>query len=415
MTHLAQDLDHAPLGASAAGAASPFAMMTPPRRYTVRMVVFLAVVAVVAAVLHEHAAHFFLRNPPLNTLILSVLAIGIGLSFRTVSSLAPEVAWIERCRRADGRPLADRADGRPLARSAAPPVLGPLAILLAETGGRPRLTASALRSALDSVDNRLDARRDTSRYLIALLIFLGLLGTFWGLLLTATSVGETIRGLNVEGSDPAQMFATLRAGLEAPLAGMGTAFSTSLFGLASSLVLGFLDLQASQAQNRFANELESWLSDPTSLAGGAPREHAGAPLPSYVTALLQQTAEGLERLERRMVRTADDDERLHETLRGLGERVAALTDALQARREPAASTIGTDHDIHAALKQIGSALEGQAGALDQAMRAHVKSLELGVARLVDDAGRGRERAVDEIRNEIRLLARTISALADRER
>ena len=106
---------------------------------------------------------------------------------------------------------------------------------------------------------------------------------------------------------------------------------------------------------------------------------------------------------------------MHETLRGLGERVAALTDALQARREPAASTIGTDHDTHAALKQIGSALEGQAGALDQAMRAHVKSLELGVARLVDDAGRGRDRAVDEIRTEIRLLARTISALADRER
>ena len=406
MTYLEQDLDHARLGTSVAEAAATFAMLTSPRRYIVRMVVFLALVAVVAAVLHEHAAHFFLRNPPLNTLILSVLVIGIGLSFRTVSSLAPEVAWIEQCL---------RAHGRPLAAGAPPPVLGPLATLLAAAGGRPRLTASALRSALDSVDNRLDARRDTSRYLIALLIFLGLLGTFWGLLLTATSVGETIRGLNVEGSDPAQMFATLRAGLEAPLAGMGTAFSTSLFGLASSLVLGFLDLQASQAQNRFANELESWLSDPTSLAGGAPREHAGAPLPSYVTALLQQTAEGLERLERRMVRTVDDGERLHETLRGLGERVAALTDALQARRERAASTIGTDHDTHAALKQIGSALEGHAGALDQAMRAHVKSLELGVARLVDDAGRGRDRAVDEIRTEIRLLARTISALADRER
>ncbi len=261
------------------------------------MIVFLAVVAAVALVLHELAARFFLRNPPLNTLILSVLVVGIVLSFRTVLSLTPEVAWLERRRAGDRTP------------ATASPLLGPLAAVLDDPASRSRLTTTTLRSILDGIDNRLDERRDTSRYLIGLLVFLGLLGTFWGLLLTANSVGETIRGLNVEGSDPAQMFATLRAGLEAPLAGMGTAFSTSLFGLASSLVLGFLDLQASQAQNRFANELETWATDATRGAGALPHD-GGAAVPSYVTALLQQAAENLDKLEHRMRRGLDESERL---------------------------------------------------------------------------------------------------------
>ena len=155
-------------------------------------------------------------------------------------------------------------------------LLGPLAALLKDSGGRLHLTANGVRNLLDGIDARLDERRDTSRYLIALLIFLGLLGTFWGLLMTAGSVGETIRGLNVANTEPAQMFETLRAGLEAPLSGMGTAFSTSLFGLASSLVLGFLDLQASQAQNRFANDLEAWLSAHAQLDGGIGSAEGGA-------------------------------------------------------------------------------------------------------------------------------------------
>ncbi|MEO6027538.1 MAG: flagellar motor protein MotA [Candidatus Binatia bacterium] len=337
------------------------------------MAAFLAVVAIVAVLLHEQAAHFFMRNPPLNTLILAVLGLGVALSFRTVLILEPEVAWIEIRRR----------DGRAITPEARATLLHPLRLLLDAPPGRASLTMTTLRNVLDGIDSRLDERRDTSRYLIALLIFLGLLGTFWGLLLTANSVGETIRGLNVEGSDPAQMFGTLRAGLEAPLAGMGTAFSTSLFGLASSLVLGFLDLQASQAQNRFANELEVWLAESPQL--GADLGHdGGAAAPAYLTALLQQAAENFDKLERRMTRAADEGDRLQATLRELGERFGELTAALRARGEP------TDG-------------------------AHLRSFEVAVARLTDEASRGRERAVDEIRDEIRLLARTLSAIADRER
>ena len=379
-------------------------MMTRPTRYAVRMAVFLAAVAIIAVALHEHAERFFQRNPPLNALILAVLGLGIWLSFRAVLSLDPAVAWIERYSTGDAA----------LFHETGPPLLGPLAIVLKDATGRLTLTAVGMRSVLDSIDSRLDERRDTSRYLIALLIFLGLLGTFWGLLLTANSVGETIRGLNVTGTDPAQMFETLRAGLEAPLSGMGTAFSTSLFGLASSLVLGFLDLQASQAQNRFANDLETWLSGLAQPASDSVR-HESEPAPSYVTALLQQTAEGLDRLERRMVRTVDDDASLQTTLRTIGDGLTNLTEELRTGNRLTDRVGETQGDAKAELTRIARLLEQQVGALDEVVRAQVKTLELSVGRLIEDGARGRERAVTEIRDEIRLLARTLSVIADRER
>ena len=369
------DFTRAPLGAPGVPQEAPLPVMTRPTRYALRMAVFLVAIAIIAVALHEHAERFFQRNPPLNTLILSVLVLGIVLSFRAVLSLDPAVAWIERYRTGDAE----------LFREAGPPLLAPLVIVLKDAKGRLTLRAAGMRSVLDGIDSRLDERRDTSRYLIALLIFLGLLGTFWGLLLTANSVGETIRGLNVTGTDPAQMFETLRAGLEAPLSGMGTAFSTSLFGLASSLVLGFLDLQASQAQNRFANELETWLTGLPQLESGIEQdEHK--PAPSYVTAL-----------------------------RTIGDRLTSLTDELRTSNRLTDRAADARLEAGALLARIASGLERQAGDLDEVTRTHVKSLDLVVGRLIEDAARGRDQAVAEIRDEIRLLARTLSVIADRER
>jgi hypothetical protein len=378
--------------------------MTRAAVYRQRMIAFLAVVAVVVGILHAQALPFFLRNPPLNTLILSLLAVGIALSFRAVASLEREIEWIDRYRRDDPR----------LALGEEPPLLGPLAVLLEEPGRRSTLTSSSLRSVLDGVEARLDEQRETSRYLIGLLIFLGLLGTFWGLLMTANSVGETIRGLNVGGTDPAQMFETLRKGLEAPLSGMGTAFSTSLFGLASSLVLGFLDLQASRAQSRFANDLETWL---TRLAPAEPEigVERAAPAPSYVTALLQQTAENLGDLERRVVRLSDDNSSLQAALRALGDRLSALTDELRTRNSQLDPSPGVQLETRVALERIATVLERQGAGLDEATRAHLKTLAGGIGRLIEDGAKERDRAVTEIRNEIRLLARTLSVIADRER
>ena len=378
--------------------------VTRPLRYAVRMVVFLAVVGVVAALLHEHAERFFMRNPMLNSLILSVLAVGIGLSIRAVLSLDPEVSWIRRFRPDD-----------PGASIAAPPaLLGPLAAMLRDSNGRFNLSATGMRSVLDGVDSRLDERRETSRYLVALLIFLGLLGTFWGLLLTATSVGETIRGLNVGNSDPTQMFETLRAGLEAPLSGMGTAFSTSLFGLASSLVLGFLDLQASQAQSRFATEVEIWLAS-LGRFDGVSVDGEGAVASSYLCALLEKTVESLDGLQRRMTRAAEESSGVHTALRTLGERWNTLSDELRSRNNIVDSSADAQFETVALLKRIAGALETQAGTIEDTVRTQLRSLDLAVGRLADETGRGRDRSVAEIRDEIRLLARTLSLIAERER
>lgn len=406
MAHREHDRDRALVDHAAAGVRSTLPAMTHPRRYAVRMLVFLAIVGTVALALHEQVARFFMRNPPLNALILSVLGLGTFLSIRLVLSLETEVERVEGFRR-----------NGTIGPISGPSPLDPLTAMLATSGPWAGLTATTLRIVLDGIDSRLDERRDTSRYLIALLIFLGLLGTFWGLLLTASSVGETIRGLNVEGSDPAQMFATLRTGLEAPLAGMGTAFSTSLFGLASSLVLGFLDLQASQAQGRFASELETCLVSSMRAEADPARdehEHEGA-APAYLTALLQQSAENLDTLARRMVRAADDADRLHDALRQTADRVVGLCDELRARGDTRLSLLDGDAETRSLLQQIATTLDRQAGSLGETVRTHARTLDLGFARVTDDAARGRDRAVDEIRSEIRLLARTLATIAERER
>ena len=398
--HIAQKT----LDPSVPGPGAVITVVTRPLRYALRMVVFLAVVGLVVALLHEPAARFFLRNPPLNTLILSVLALGIGLSFRAVLSLDPEVSWIRRFRQGDPGVLVENS----------PPLLGPLAALLRDPKGRLNLTATGMRSVLDGVDSRLAERRETSRYLTALLIFLGLLGTFWGLLLTANSVGDTIRELKVAGSDPAEMFETLRNGLEAPLSGMGTAFSTSLFGLASSLVLGFLDLQASQAQNRFANELETWLTGLTRTDGAVAWGEEG-PAPSYLGALLEKTVESLDELQRRMHRGIEESSGVNTAVLALGERLASLTDALRATHAIAERAADAQVETRGLLKHIAAALDAQNGGGDETTHSHLRSIDRAVARLIEDGSEGRDRAVAEVRSEIRLLARTLSVIADRER
>jgi hypothetical protein len=195
---------------------------------------------------------------------------------------------------------------------------------------------------------------------------------------------------------------------------MGTAFSTSLFGLASSLVLGFLDLQASQAQNRFANDLETWLTGLARLESDSVPDDR-EPAPSYVTALLQQAAEGLERLERRMVRAVDDGASLQAALRTIGDRLSSLTDELHANNRLTDRANNIERDTTAELTKIASLLEQRPSGLDDVTRAHVRSLDLSVGRLIEDGTRGRDRAVAEIRDEIRLLAQTLSVIADRQR
>ena len=224
--------------------------LSSPRIFLVRMLVFLVLCALVMVVLHKQIKDAFFANPGLNALIGAVLLIGIILSFRQVIRLYPEVAWVNNFRVADPGLAVDRH----------PTLLAPMAAILGgERTGRMTITQQTMRHLLDSIATRLDEARDISRYMTGLLVFLGLLGTFWGLIETVGSVGKVIEGLKV-GGDSGSLFDALKEGLAAPLGGMGISFSSSLFGLAGSLILGFLDLQSSQAQNRFYTDLEDWLA-----------------------------------------------------------------------------------------------------------------------------------------------------------
>jgi hypothetical protein len=225
--------------------------LSSPRIFVVRMLVFLVLCALVMVVLNKQIVTAFFANPGLNALIGVVLLIGTILSFRQVIRLYPEVAWVNNFRISDPGLAAERQH---------PTLLAPMAAILGgERTGRMTISQQTMRHLLDSIATRLDEARDISRYMTGLLVFLGLLGTFWGLIETVGSVGKVIDGLKV-GGDAGALFDTLKEGLAAPLGGMGISFSSSLFGLAGSLILGFLDLQSSQAQNRFYTDLEDWLA-----------------------------------------------------------------------------------------------------------------------------------------------------------
>ena len=250
--------------------------MTRPRQYLTRMAIFLVIAALVAAALITRIERAYLANPALNTLIGAVLLFGITYIFRQVVVLRQEVVWLENFRRAE----------LGLALPAPPKLLAPMAAMFRDRTTKLRLSPASSRSLLDSISSRLDESRDTSRYVIALMIFLGLLGTFWGLLITVGSIGDTINSLSPGTGNLTAIFNNLKHGLQGPLAGMGTAFSSSLLGLAGSLILGFLDLQASQAQNRFFNEFEAWLATVTRVSGGVGPLDGEATLPAHFSPLL---------------------------------------------------------------------------------------------------------------------------------
>ncbi|TSJ60442.1 flagellar motor protein MotA [Starkeya sp. 3C] len=230
-------------------ATDSFHQLSSPRIFLVRMFVFVLLCVALASVLYQPIWRAFLNNPGLNGVIFGVLFIGIVFAFRQVVRLLPEVAWVNSFRIAD--------PGLEVAR--APVLLAPMASLLGDRVGRMSISQATMRGILESIGTRLDEARDLLRYLTGLLVFLGLLGTFWGLLETVSSIGRVIGSLDV-GPESASVLDAMKTGLAAPLGGMGIAFSSSLFGLAGSLVLGFLDLQAGQAQNRFYTDLEDWLS-----------------------------------------------------------------------------------------------------------------------------------------------------------
>jgi hypothetical protein len=377
-------------------------MITRPRKFILRMLGFVAVVLCVAAVLHRTLIDAFLATPVLNGLILGVLLVGVIYTFRQVMALEREVEWLETFRR-----------NKPgLAGLGAPRLLAPMASMITEKRDRFTLSATAMRSLLDGIQSRLDETREISRYTVGLLIFLGLLGTFWGLIQTIAAIADVIGGMSVGSGDLPTLFNQLKSGLEAPLRGMGTAFSASLFGLASSLVLGFLDLNAGQAQNRFYMDLEEWLAQATRLSSGALGGEGEASVPVYVQALLEQTAENLEGLQRTLARGEEGRMAANQAVIGLTERLGQLTDQMRASQQLLLRMAEGQQELRPVLSRLADT-QGQ-GAIDDATRAHIRNLELYMARLLEEMIQGRNQLSGEIRSEIKLLARTIAALAEND-
>jgi len=381
------------------------AAMNQLRPFLLRMSAFLILVVAICIVLFRSLIDAFLANPALNGVILGVLIIGIIFAFRQVLRLSPETSWLTAARNS----ATNQTFSNP------PRLLAPISNMITERHGRVSLSAVSLRSVLDGIGARLDESHDLARYLIGLLIFLGLLGTFWGLLQTITSVGDVIGGLSVGGDNLGSAFDDLKVGLEAPLSGMGTAFSSSLFGLAGSLVLGFLELQASQAQNRFYNDLEDWLSSYTRLTGGSMSLEGGdQPVPAYVSALLERTADSLDDLQRTLSRGEQDRSTASTNLIALTERLTTLTDLIHAEQKLMIKLGENQMEMKPVLERLAES-SGKPMMLEDSFRSHLRNLDTHVNRLLEEMIAGREQSVTELRSEFKLLARTIAAIAENER
>jgi hypothetical protein len=289
-----------------------------------------------------------------------------------------------------------------------------MARMLGDKRGRSRLMLSppAMRTLLDGIASRLEESRDLSRYFTGLCIFLGLLGTFWGLLATIKSMADVIRGLTVTSDDLAVVFNTLKQGLEAPIAGMSTAFASSLFGLAGSLVLGFLDLQAGQAQNSFFNELEEWLSGVTRLSAGT--SDTAPSVSAYTEALLEQTAERLQDLAAMVDRGEQARITANQQFGDLNARLALLADHMRAEQQVLLRLAENQRELTPLIRGLGETLtqmgrgEGSGG-IDEVTRAHIRSIDSLLTRIAGSLDSGRDGAVRDIRAEIKLLARTLAA------
>src|SRR5476651_2518663 len=418
--------------------------MTSPLPYLIRMLLFLAFVAGLSVYLGDDLLRVFNNTPGLDAVILGVLLIGIFFIFRQVILLWPEVTWLRSFQHREENttvPPSDRVN-----------LLAPMAAMLGERQDQFRLSPTATRAVLDGIATRLDERRELARYLIGLLIFLGLLGTFWGLLQTIGAVADAINGLQATAGDAVTMFAKLKGSIEGPLKGMSTAFGASLFGLSGSLVLGFLELQASQAQGRFHVELEEWLAGATSIGSGSASLEQPQGAPAYIEALLERNDESVDGLVRALQRVETGRQATVASYGTLLERLAALSETVRTQQTLLARftelaielrgsvnrmtdrAAASDEQIPRAIEtlqtkidqlaedttrsrkeladEVRTALTKLAERLPEGDREtiaiHQRSIETHLGRLVEESGRDRTALADELRGEIRLLARTLS-------
>ena len=356
-----------------------------PIRQVVLMVLILVLTAIGGALIYSSVAPIFLANIYLNGFILAMFVVGVLACFWQVLQLISSVNWIEG--------FALNRPGHEFVQS--PRLLASLAALLKDQRARRGLTSNSSRSILDSVATRLDEARDITRYIINLLIFLGLLGTFYGLATTVPAVVETIRSLAPsEGEQGIAVFERLMSGLESQLGGMGTAFASSLLGLAGSLVVGMLELFAGHGQNRFYMELEEWLSSITRIGvAGADGEGEAEGGVAYDLAGL---GELMHRAEERRV---EDGARMAELIGS----ISALARNLEGGRNTADPTLTRIADGQDRLIALMEARDEESGALDDETRMRLKNIDVQLLRLLEELSAGRQDSITEIRAEIASL------------
>ncbi len=321
-----------------------------PQIYLWRMTIFLIIAAFIALILYRQIYKAFLANPGLNSVIIAVLLIGVGLAFRQVIRLFPEIRWVNTFRIAEPGIEVERA----------PVLLAPMATLLGDRIGRMAISTQTMRSILDSIQMRLDEDRDLGRYLTSLLIFLGLLGTFWGLLQTVGAVADTILNLDVSSSNTGVIFDDLKQGLAAPLGGMGIAFSSSLFGLAGSLVLGFLDLQAGQAQSLFYNGLEDWLSTVTDLDPDLIESRGGVTTAEDLRIAIERLARTIQDSRSTELAAGGSTQRATTAMANLAEGIQGLVQHMRSEQQVIRSWVETQSEQQ---REVQSLLETIARAL----------------------------------------------------
>ncbi|MFV0490985.1 MAG: biopolymer transporter ExbB [Pseudorhodobacter sp.] len=360
----------------------------------------------------------FAANIWLNGFIGCVFVFGVLACFWQVWQLAQSVLWIERVARE-----ADRS-------AIAPRLLAPLAALLRSRGARMQISATSARSILDSVATRIDEARDITRYLVNLLIFLGLLGTFYGLATTVPAVVETIRSLAPEeGESGIEVFDKLMGGLEAQLGGMGTAFSSSLLGLAGSLVVGLLELFASHGQNRFYRELEEWLSTITRFSFSSAEIEGSAetgPVPGApvigppVTRVLEQISRQMEAMQQFQLQTeANRDElesrliRLDETLDRLADRIGGEAGYLERLVNLGSEGNAARSDLAKAQDALAERLSYMAeeGGLDAESRMRLKSMDVQLLRILEELVGGRQESMSDLRSDLGALTAAVRQLS----
>ncbi|MCE0505646.1 biopolymer transporter ExbB [Roseivivax sp. GX 12232] len=367
-----------------------------PLRQVVLMLAVLGLSAFGAVMALPSVLPVFTANPYLNAFILFVFILGVLACFWQVAQLMYSVRWIENFARGGAH------SGR------APQLLAPLAQLMRARGRRMKITTTSTRSILDSVAQRIDEAREITRYIVSLLIFLGLLGTFWGLATTVPALVETIRGLAPqEGETGVDVFSRLMNGLEGQLGGMGIAFASSLLGLAGSLIVGLLELFAGHGQNRFYRELEEWLSSITRI-GVSASDGEGAGEMSGAAVALEQVADQLDTMRQLYLRSEDNRSDVETRLAQLADSVERMTERIEAS-SPSAATFarlaeGQERLIEALSHQEETGLDAES-------RMRLRSIDVQMLRILEEMSAGRQESMAEIRTDLAALSRVIGQMS----